>query len=70
MERRCYDRYCRTSDGDESRRSETAGIGFDDEESDGGQQSEALDKLIDSANVQKMEQATQPHLGGSIDVKK
>ncbi|MGJ9385247.1 YjfB family protein [Salipaludibacillus sp. CF4.18] len=35
-----------------------------------GEQSEALDKLIDSANVQKMEQAAQPHLGGSIAVKK
>ncbi len=35
-----------------------------------GEQSEVLDKLIDSANVQKMEQLAQPHLGGSIDVKK
>ncbi|WP_416147302.1 YjfB family protein [Salipaludibacillus sp. HK11] len=35
-----------------------------------GEQVEAMDKLIDSANVQKMAQAAQPHLGGNIDVKK
>lgn len=35
-----------------------------------GEQSEALKKLIESADVQKIEQAAQPHLGGSIDFKK
>jgi len=29
-----------------------------------GERVEALDKLIESANVQKMEQAAQSHLGG------
>ncbi|WP_308215237.1 YjfB family protein [Sinobaca sp. H24] len=35
-----------------------------------GEQSEALKKLMESADVQKIEQAAQPHLGGSIDFKK
>ncbi|RKD76530.1 putative motility protein YjfB-like [Sinobaca qinghaiensis] len=35
-----------------------------------GEQSEALKKLIESADVQKIKQAAQPHLGGSIDFKK
>lgn len=34
-----------------------------------GQQGQALDKLMDSAEVQRTEHAMQPHLGGSIDVK-
>ncbi|WP_280769556.1 YjfB family protein [Salipaludibacillus daqingensis] len=33
------------------------------------QQGQALEKLMDSAEVQRMEHAMQPHLGGSIDVK-
>lgn len=32
-------------------------------------QGAALEKLMASADVQKMEQAAQPHLGGKIDVK-
>ncbi|MCE7793192.1 YjfB family protein [Salipaludibacillus sp. CUR1] len=34
-----------------------------------GQQGQALEKLIDSAELQRMEHAMQPHLGGSIDTK-
>lgn len=35
-----------------------------------GEQSAALDKLMASTDVQQMQQAAQPHLGGSVDVKK
>ncbi|WP_416147253.1 YjfB family protein [Salipaludibacillus sp. HK11] len=34
-----------------------------------GQQGQALDKLMESAEVQRTEHALQPHLGGSVDVK-
>lgn len=34
-----------------------------------GHQGQALDKLMESAELQRTEHAMQPHLGGSIDVK-
>ena len=33
------------------------------------QQGEALQKLMDSADVKALQQATQPHLGGNVDLK-